>query len=144
VAQRFPKIGDDIEEASKCYALSRYSAAVFHSVQIIEIGLIELGSFLNVKDPNSGWTAVSAALKKVIEKSHKDRTEFERQYFKSLEQIQGTVEGLKNAWRNKISHAHGRLVVMTAEFSPEVAEEILLASRSFMRRLAEDLPTRPV
>ena len=54
--------------------------------------------------------------------------------------MQGTVEGLKNAWRNKISHAHGKLILMTTEFSPEVAEEILFATRAFARRLAEGLP----
>jgi hypothetical protein len=137
---RFPAVVTDVEEASKCFALSRYASSVFHSVQIVEAGLIALGGFLRVKDPNSGWTAVSQALKKVIDKSHKDRTLFERRNFKFLEQMQGTVEGLKNAWRNKISHTQGRLVLMTTDFSPDVAEEILLATRAFMRRLAEDLP----
>jgi hypothetical protein len=138
--ERFPSIVDDVEEASKCLALSRYTAAVFHSVQIIEAGLIELGGFLKVSDPQSGWTAVALSLKKIIERSHKDRTRFERKNFKFLEQIYGTIEGLKNAWRNKISHAHGKMTVMTVDFSPDVAEEILFASRAFMRRLAEGLP----
>lgn len=136
---RFP-ISGDVGEASKCFALSRYAAAVFHSVQIVENGLIELGIFLKVKDPHSGWTAVSKALEAVIKKSHKDRTRFERKNFQFLEQMQGTVEGLKNAWRNKISHAQGRLVLMTTDFSPEIAEEILFATRAFIRRLAEGLP----
>jgi hypothetical protein len=136
---RFPSIGDDVEEA-KCFALSRYSAAVFHSTQVVESGLIELGKFLKVNDPLSGWAAVSQALKKVIDKKHTDRTKFERKNFRFLEQIQGTVEGLKNAWRNKISHVQGKLTLMSVEFSPEIAEEILLATRAFMRRLAEDLP----
>jgi hypothetical protein len=53
------------------------------------------------------------------------------------------VEALKNAWRNKISHAHGKLIVMTGEeFHPDVAEEILTATRAFMRRLAEGLPAK--
>jgi hypothetical protein len=137
---RFPGIVDDVEEASKSWALSRYAAAVFHSVQIVEVGLIDLGSFLKVNDPNSGWTAVALALRKVINTSHKERSQFERRNFGFLEQVQGTVEGLKNAWRNKISHAGGRLVIMSKEFSPEVAEEILYATRGFMRRLAEGLP----
>jgi hypothetical protein len=119
---------------------SRYAGAVFHSVQIVEAGLIELGLFLKVTDPLSGWTAVSKALKVVIDKDHKKRTRFEQRNFKFLEQLQGTVEGLKNGWRNKISHTQGRLVLMTADFSPDVAEEILFATRSFMRRLAEGLP----
>jgi hypothetical protein len=137
---RFPNIVDDVEEASKCFALSRYPAVIFHSVQIVEAGLIELGTFLKVTDPHSGWTAVAGALRKVIDKKHGERTRFERKNFPFLEQVQGTVEGLKNAWRNKISHVGGRLVIMTKEFSPEVAEEILFATRAFMRRLAEGLP----
>ena len=87
--------------------LSRYAAAVFHSVQVVEVGLIELGEFIGVDAPHSGWTAVSTALDKIIAKKHRDRTEFERNNFKFLEQMQGTVAGLKNAWRNKISHAQG-------------------------------------
>jgi hypothetical protein len=138
--ERFPTISDDVEEAFKCFALSRYSAAVFHSTHLVETGLLELGKFLKVNDPHSGWTAVSRALKKVIDKDHKNRTRFEKKHFAFLEQVQGTVEGLKNAWRNKIGHAQVRLVLMTTDFSPEVAEEILFATRAFMRRLAEGLP----
>jgi hypothetical protein len=136
---RFP-IRDEVEEASKCFALSRYAAAVFHSVQIVEIGLIELGGFIKVNDPKSGWTAVSKALDAIIKKSHNDRTLFEKKNFGFLEQMQGTVEGLKNAWRNKISHAQGRLVLMTTDFNPEIAEEIVFATRAFIRRLAEGIP----
>ena len=62
--ERFPDIVDDVEEASKCFAPSRYAACVFHAVQISEAGLIELGTFLKVADPRSGWTAVSNALSK--------------------------------------------------------------------------------
>ena len=137
---RFPEIIDDVEESSKCFALSRYPASVFHSVQVVESGLIELGRFLKVTDPHSGWTSVSNSLDRVIKKSYSDRTRFERKNFSFLEQVQGTVQGLKNAWRNKISHAQGRMLVISKEFSPEIAEEIMMASRAFMRRLAECLP----
>ncbi|MGC1780580.1 MAG: hypothetical protein WBB34_21810 [Xanthobacteraceae bacterium] len=133
-------IQSDVEEASKCFALSRYAAAVFHSVQIVEAGLIELGTFIKVADPKSGWTAVSKTLDGIIQKPHKSRTRFEKKNFEFLEQVQGTVQGLKNAWRNKISHVQGRLVLMSADFSPEIAEEIIFATRAFIRRLAEGVP----
>jgi hypothetical protein len=139
---RFPDSLTDIEEASKCFALSRYAAAVFHSIQVVEAGLIVLGQFVGVSDPHSGWTAVSSTLDKIIAKKHEDRTAFERGNFKFLEQVQGTVAGLKNAWRNKISHVQGKLVLMTKDFSPEVAEEILFATRAFMRRLTDGLPPK--
>jgi len=59
VLERFPMATTDVEEMNKCFALSRYAGAVFHSVQTIECGLIELGGFIKVNDPKSGWTAVS-------------------------------------------------------------------------------------
>jgi hypothetical protein len=63
----------------------------------------------------------------------KARTEF-------VEQMHGTVEALKNAWRNKISHAGAKLALIRSEFAPEIAEEIILATRAFMGRLAIELP----
>jgi len=75
-----------------------------------------------------------------MKKERKSLTRFERRNFTFLEQIHGTIEALKDAWRNKVSHAQGRLVLLSSEFSPAVTEEILLAVRGFMRRLAEGLP----
>jgi hypothetical protein len=43
IIARFPNAVSDVEEAHICFALSRYAAAIFHSVQIVEMGLIELG-----------------------------------------------------------------------------------------------------
>lgn len=142
VIARFPNAAGDVEEARKCFALSRYAAAVFHAIQAIEVGLIELGVFLDVNDPRSGWTAVAGALEKIVNKKHHERSSLEKENFAFLEQIHGTVEGLKNAWRNKISHAQGKLTLLTSDFSPDVAEEILYSSRAFMRRLAEGLPPK--
>jgi hypothetical protein len=126
----------------KCFALSRYAGAVFHSVQTIEFALIDLGKFLGVLDPKSGWTAVSNQLDKLVTKTKfPDLAPLYQQHFAFLEQMQGAVAALKSAWRNKISHAQGKLVLMTSEFAPDVAEEIIMATRAFMRRLATELPT---
>jgi len=124
--------------------LSRYAASVFHSVQITEVGLVELGTFLKVKDPHSGWTAVANALDRMVKTDYSKRTAFEKRHYAALEQIQGTVQALKNAWRNKISHVQGRLVLMGTDFGSERAEEIFMATRAFMRRLAEDIPPKKV
>ena len=140
VIDRFPDTGTDIEEASKCLALSRYAAAAFHSVQVVEIGLIKLGELIEVTDPKSGWTATTNRLSGIIKKGHEARTAYEREHFAFFEQMQGTIEGLKNAWRNKVSHVQGRLALLTADFAPEIAEEILFATRAFMRRLATESP----
>jgi len=140
IMMRFPKTTRDIEESRKCFACSRYAATVFHSLHVVEAGLIELGQFIDVKDPKSGWTAVTNRLKKIVSSKHEDRTDFEKRNFEFLEQVHATTEALKNAWRNKIDHTQSSLVLMTPDFSAEIAEEILFASRAFMRRLADGLP----
>ena len=135
-----PASEGDIEEAGKCFALGRYAASVFHSLQTVELGIIWLGNRINVTDHQAGWNATTKKLEEIIRKKHQDRSEFERQHFAFLEQIHATIEALKNAWRNKVSHAHNKLAVMTSDFSSDVAEEILTASRAFMRRLATEGP----
>jgi hypothetical protein len=143
VIARFQDTIIDVEEASKCFALSRYAAAVFHSLQVVEIGLIDLGRVIVATDPQIGWNATTKRLKKILAANYPDRTSFQRQHSQFLEQISATIEVLKSAWRNKISHAQNKLVLLTSDFTPEVAEEILFASRSFMRRLATEAPTSP-
>ena len=143
VIDRFPNSITDIEEGSKCFALSRYTAAVFHSLQVVEIGLIELGRIIVVNDPQTGWNATTNRLSKILATKYPDRSPFQQQHSPFLEQISATVEVLKSAWRNKVSHAQGKLVLLTSDFTPEVAEEVLFASRGFMRRLATDAPTSP-
>jgi len=141
VLGRFPECRTDVEEMSKCFALSRYAASVFHSVQTIEFGLLDLGKFLDVEDPKSGWTAVSQKLEKLTKSKFQDLNQKHQKNFAFVEQMQATVIVLQRAWRNKISHAHGKLVLLTSEFAPDVAEEIMMATRGFMRRLATELPT---
>jgi hypothetical protein len=143
IIRRFPDTVRDVEEARKCFALSRYAAAIFHSLQVVEKGVIELGKVIVVTDPHLGWNATTNRLNKILSAKHHDRTPFQQQHFQFLEQINATIEALKSAWRNKVSHAQGKQVLMTSDFIPEVAEEILLATRSFMRRLATELPTSP-
>ena len=41
IIERFPETIGDIEESRKCFALSRYAGAVFHSLQVVEFGLID-------------------------------------------------------------------------------------------------------
>lgn len=143
IVERFPEAIGDVEEAYRCLALSRYAAAVFHSLQVMEFGLIAIGKLVGSTDPLAGWPATTNALEAITKKKHQDRTDFEKAHFAFFEQVHASVVALKNAWRNKVSHAHGKLTLLTADFSPDVAEEILFATRAFMRRLATDAPSPP-
>jgi hypothetical protein len=99
--------------------------------------------FLGVQDPKSGWTSVSGKLEQLVNKTkYSDLDPKFQQCFGFLEQLNGTVAALKNSWRNKISHAQGRLAVLTPDFTPEITDEIVSSSRAFMRRLADEMPIR--
>jgi hypothetical protein len=134
---KFPAATDDIEEMSKCYALSRYSGAVFHSLMVAEHGLVYLGKILGVTDPKEGWDASSKKLASIVQEGHaKNLTRLD---FRFLEQVNASVQVMKLAWRNKVNHATGKPIVMNGGFAPYVTEEIISATRSFLRLLAEGL-----
>lgn len=143
IIDRFSATITDIEEMSKCFALGRHAASVFHSLQVVEIGLIELGTLIGAKDHQTGWNATTIKLQQIMAAKHSDRTAFQQQHSMFIEQILATTEILKRAWRNKVSHAQGKLTLLTTDFGAEVAEEIIVASRSFMRRLATEAPANP-
>ncbi len=48
VADKFPRLTEDISEAGKCLALSRYTAAVFHLMRVMEITVQMFGKKLGV------------------------------------------------------------------------------------------------
>ena len=140
VVKRFPGVVRDIEEAQKCFVFERYAASVYHSTQAVEVGLIELGKFIGVDDPKSGFTTVNKKVKALTKIERQKMPEELQGYRPFLEQVDATIEALKNAWRNRISHAHNRLQLLSPDFVPEIADEIMSATRSFLRRLAEEMP----
>jgi len=137
VVERFPEATDDVEEMNKCYALCRYSAAVFHSLLVVEHGLVALGKMLGVSDRKEGWDATCRRLEAVL-KAGRSANETGLP-FDWLDQLNACVQSMKLAWRNKVNHATGKPVVMSGGVQPYVAEEILSANRSFLRRLSEQI-----
>jgi hypothetical protein len=134
VIEKFPETQDDIEEMRKCFGLSRYTAAVFHSLLVVEHGLINLGSRIGVNDPKPGWDATLNRVEWLLKNRGAVPQGVE---FSFVEQIRARLESMKHAWRNKVNHASGRLVVERGGINDLIAEEIIMASRSFMRLLAD-------
>jgi hypothetical protein len=52
------------------------------------------------------------------------------------------TEGIQKGLRNKIMHIDDKIVLISGEFLPDVAEEIISNTRAFMRLLATELPKR--
>lgn len=141
VQDKFGESVRDIEEMQKCFALNRYPAAVFHSMQIIEHGLIHLGKWLNVKEISKpGWNATTKELHRIARLEPKNRDEWENRHHGFILQMEAVSQALMQAWRHKIDHASGRLAVLPGDFAPEIAQDIMSAARVFMLRLVMDLP----
>ncbi len=140
VIERFPDSVSEIEEMGKCFALSRYGAAVFHSLLVVESGLIELGKVLGVTDPKAGWDATTRKLSDLVQGGHAKYPASLTISFAVCEQINQKAQTMKHAWRNKVNHVAGKLAVIRSDFAPDIAEEIIIATRGFMRTLATDIP----
>lgn len=140
VVQRFPEAHKDVEEANKSFACGFYAASVFHAMQIVEFGSIEIGRLIGVSDSKPGWTSTMSEMDKIVNKTkYPDLNPTQKKYRKLLEQLLPIMRSMEHGWRNKISHAENKLALMTTDFSDKVAEEILMNVRSFMRRLATNL-----
>jgi hypothetical protein len=139
VIKTWPKTQIDIEESSKCYALGRYAAAIFHALLVAEMGVIELSKLLGVAGDKPGWGALDR-LEKILTKSYRERSPIEQTHSELLKQILPLMLAMKDSWRHKISHVENRLEWLDTDFSPQLAEEIIKSVRGFMRRLATTLP----
>ena len=134
---RFPDAILNIEEGMKCFALDRYGAAVAHMMLVAEFGAIEVGKLVELNDPKPGWQSVSRELKRIVQTDAYSKLKpIEQKHFKLLEQLLPLMLAMQDAWRHKIDHAANQLILLSGEFQNYVAEDIISATRAFMRRLA--------
>ncbi len=98
IVKAFPSAAEDIAETGKCFALSRYTACVFHLSRIVEAGLRVLTDTIGVKLKHD-WGAQLKEIEKELENRYKSagaRTPDELFYSETASQI----SHIKNAWRN--------------------------------------------
>jgi hypothetical protein len=139
---RFPLAGDDIEEAEKCFALGRYPACVFHLMRVTETAVLEFGKVIDPTDPKPQFGSVLKKVEQLLQttpfpKWPKDAQPYQALFRDSLPQLYA----VKRAWRDKVSHFETRILPSESVYTEEVASDILNATRSLMRLLAERLPS---
>jgi hypothetical protein len=139
IVARFPTIRQNVEESSKCFALERYGAAVFHVLQVAEYGVIQLAKLLEVEGDKPGWASLKR-LQNLIKDPFPQRTALAQRHSPLLENAVPLAIVVKDSWRHKLTHVDNQIVWMDTDFSPQVAEEIIAATRGFMRKLGQDLP----
>lgn len=134
VASKFPDAMFDIEEASKCFALGRWTASVFHQMRVVEIGLEAFARAIGAQIGNGeNWqqtlTAISREIN-VIESTKPTPDWKERIELYSATAVH--IRDIKNAWRNPSMHVRG-------SYDEDRARDILNATRAFMRHLATEV-----
>jgi hypothetical protein len=136
VSVSFPSSTFDANNAATCLATSHSTAAVFHLMRVLEIGLAALGNEFGVSFEHTNWQpALDQIEKKIREMPHdakwRSRTDFKEQQ-EFYAQTASHFAILKDAWRNYTMHARGK-------YTEDEAERIFENVKGFMQKLAERL-----
>jgi hypothetical protein len=136
VTAAFPSTRYDIEEAAKCIALERGTAAVFHLMRVMEVGLRQLAVSLNAPtlDParNPSWDSILRKCRLELEKPLKDRAREWQAHEQFFSEATAHLMAVKDAWRNPTMH-------VDAVYDGERAMKVWSSVRVLMAHLAERL-----
>lgn len=134
-------IGEDLFEAVQCYVYMRRAACVFHLMRAVEIAVPKLAKLCSIKDPKPSWGTVLTQAEKLTQKTeYKDLPEQLKPHIEFLRSIVADMRSMQRAWRNKVSHTEERLVLVAPDFHPQVVYDVMVATSSFLRDLADGLP----
>lgn len=135
VNSKFGSSSFHIKEAGNCMAFARWTAAVYHLMCVLEIGLDSMAAALNLPASQKNWNTILEDIKIAIAALGPGNgpTWKEDQAFFSTAALEFR---LFKPWRNDV--AHGR-----AKATEEEAEKILTHVKSFMIHLSSRLQERP-
>jgi hypothetical protein len=118
-----------MEEAGKCIASARETAAVFHLMRIMEVGVQKFGRKLGVGLTNEKvWQVILDEINKAI-KNKQVKTSKQKARQAIYAECAAHLFNVKLAWRNPVMHPK-------ASYTAEETEEIFNHAKSFMRHLA--------
>jgi hypothetical protein len=134
VADAFPSISLDANEASRCFALGRNTACVFHLMRVMEIGLSALGKSFGAPCDHTNWETIINRIEKAIGEMDKNPARLpswkdDREFYS---QCASHFRVVKDAWRNYTAHARGK-------YDEQEALDMLGNVRGFMQKLATRL-----
>jgi len=114
--ESFPFASFELSSAGECYLFNQPTAAVFHSMRALEIGLTALAGALGVKTARDQWEVVinniEAAIKGISgPHAGSDWRQKQEQYSEAALHFRY----LKNAWRNHTMHARANYNLLKAK-----------------------------
>lgn len=126
----FPSTAEDIAESGKCFALARYTAAVFHLMRVLEVGLGALSATVGASPGNPNWEIILNAITSKINQMGPttDGPDWkERQ--QALSETVAQFRIFKHAWRNYVTHTR-------VTYDEARARSIYESVREFMQHLS--------
>lgn len=130
VLARFPSATFDIDELRRCWFLDRDTAAVFHAMRVLEIGLQSFARLFGIQSDHANWHKIIVSIESAIRDMPNDPTRKkdwqDAQAFYS--KAASHFRFLKDAWRNYCVHAHEK-------YTGQEARSIVDNVRDFMREL---------
>lgn len=137
IFEAFSEAVEDMEEAGKCLAFSRYAAGVFHMMRAAESAMFKLASRLQVekidfKDEPRTWGKLLEVTDKKIEKlkSGALKSKYRKAHL--------ALASLNHIYRVDVSHGNSGLRPKRT-YTAEQAEECFHATAGAMRQVAEVL-----
>jgi hypothetical protein len=128
VRSKFPSATKDIDEAAKCLAFGRSTAAVFHSMRVMEIALKAVRQCLGVSASGRNW---GDALKDIRdERAKRGLVKWAKNDF--FQDVYGRLDAIKDAWRNTTMHVEN-------VYTEEDAARIFDYTKGFMEKIASHM-----
>lgn len=128
VHAKFPSIVFELDEASKCMALGRYTAAVFHWMRSVEAALravrLCLGATAPLAAQGRNWGNILKELRDM--RTGAPPRWPENDYFSG---IYASIEAVMHAWRNSTMHIENK-------YTREEAESIRDCVKALLQRIA--------
>jgi hypothetical protein len=122
VREVFPEVVYDVDEATKCIALERDTAAVHHLMLVMEVGVQRLARRLKIKKPRRPWGELTTEI------SHKVRRRKEAKTAIAFNRALDHLSHVRKAIRNPTAHPG-------TQYSQHQAEFIFANTREFMNEL---------
>jgi hypothetical protein len=141
IVKRFPAIERDLREALNCCVYECRPACVFHLMRATEIGIPKIAKLCCNKDSKPSWGAALDQAERLTQKTKFDDLPRDtKPHIDFLREVVADMRSLQRAWRNKVMHVEDKLMPVGSDFDPQDVHDILAATHSFLRRLAEGLP----
>lgn len=136
ILSQFPSVSYDVEEASKCFALNRFTAAVFHLMRVMEVGLYALGNELIIPKLQENWHNAIEQIESVVRGLPRSTSE-EKDALSFYSDAAAQLFNVKEAWRNRTAHI-GHI------YTEEKAEQVFDSVRGSMQVLSTRLTEKPL